>query len=95
MIDKDGIILDQKEIERIVHEALAEALAEALREGLMQHREVGEHRTYLGDSVYAEVRDTGMIRLATNNGLFDSNVIYLEPEVYAALRRYAVKHGFE
>jgi hypothetical protein len=38
---------------------------------------------YLGDGVYAAM-DLGMIRLRT-----EGNVIYLEPEVYAALVAYA------
>lgn len=46
-------------------------------------------KTYLGDSVYADV-ENGMIKLTTENGYPDDprNVIYLEPEVYAALKRY-------
>jgi hypothetical protein len=44
-------------------------------------------KTYLGDSVYAEIAPTGLIRLTTNNGYSDDprNVILLEPEVYDAL----------
>ena len=41
-------------------------------------------RTYLGDSVYAEM-ENGMIRLSLFNGIQERDVIYLEPEVYAAL----------
>lgn len=47
------------------------------------------HKTYLGDSVYAEFED-GMIKLSTWNGYPDDprNVIYLEEEVYLALQLY-------
>jgi hypothetical protein len=45
-------------------------------------------KTYLGDSVYAEVNDVGQIVLTTNNGLGDTNTIYLEQEVYVALIEY-------
>ena len=45
-------------------------------------------KTYLGDSVYAE-RVDGMIKLTTDNGMGASNTIYLEPEVYQALREWA------
>lgn len=41
-------------------------------------------KTYLGDSVYAEVVD-GMIKLTTENGFGPSNTIYLELVVYDAL----------
>jgi hypothetical protein len=45
-------------------------------------------KTYLGDSVYADV-DKGMIKLTTENGLRATNTIFLEPEVYEALIRFA------
>jgi len=45
-------------------------------------------RDYLGDSVYAEV-ERGMICLTTANGYGPTNKIYLEPEVYEALVRFA------
>ena len=53
-------------------------------------------KTYLGDSVYAEL-DNGMVTLTTENGLpgDPSNVIHLEPEVFAALvafvNRWSIK----
>jgi hypothetical protein len=50
-------------------------------------------RLYLGDSVYAQM-ECGMIRLATNNGGRDANVIFLEPHVFAELIRFAQRHGF-
>lgn len=51
----------------------------------------GPRGTYIGDGVYAEVRD-GMIRLSTvrlAREVTDQDVIYLEPSVYAALVRFA------
>lgn len=45
------------------------------------------HKDYIGDSVYVEVED-GMIKLTTENGMGPSNTIYLEPNVYDALKRY-------
>jgi hypothetical protein len=47
-------------------------------------------KQYLGDSVYADI-ENGMIKLTTNNGMGDSNVIFLEAVVYYALRDY-VEH---
>ena len=44
--------------------------------------------TYLGDSVYASM-DGGMIKLVADR----TQVIYLEPEVYRALVRYAAANG--
>ena len=41
--------------------------------------------TYLGDAVYASF-DGYMIKLRTGDG--NNQVIYLEPEVYAALASY-------
>lgn len=40
-------------------------------------------KVYLGDGVYAVVRD-GMLTLTTENGIH----VHLEPEVWAALQRY-------
>ena len=50
-------------------------------------------KTYLGDSVYVEI-EGGMFKLSTENGMptDPSNVIFLEPEVYEALKRYAEHH---
>lgn len=44
-------------------------------------------KSYLGDSVYAEVED-GMLKLTTENGMGPSNTIYLEPFVMDGLVRY-------
>jgi hypothetical protein len=53
------------------------------------NNEVCEHvnPTYLGDGVYADFT-TGMIMLSTPAG-GPLNTIYLEPEVYQALVKYA------
>ena len=47
-------------------------------------------KQYLGDSVYASF-DSGMLELTTENGLpgDPSNSIFIEPEVFNALVRYA------
>lgn len=52
-----------------------------------------ETKTYLGDSVYADVNQYGEIVLTTENGSpgDPSNEIYLEPEVYRALVHYAAR----
>jgi len=47
-------------------------------------------KEYLGDSVYIEVED-GSFKLTTENGVGATNTIFLEPEVYTALVRYAAK----
>lgn len=43
--------------------------------------------TYLGDGVYIEetARAPGMLKLYTSNGIEETNVIWLEPEVIEAL----------
>lgn len=53
---------------------------------------MSEHKTYLGDSVYAEI-ERGMIKLTTENGYPDDprNIIFLETEVYDALQKWVVK----
>jgi hypothetical protein len=53
--------------------------------GALQH----DHPVYLGDSVYVRVYD-GMLQLTTENGLptDPSNVIFMEREVWDALRTY-------
>jgi hypothetical protein len=44
-------------------------------------------KQYLGDSVYASI-ENGMIKLTTENGMGASNEVYLEMEVYDALKTY-------
>jgi len=46
---------------------------------------MSEFKTYLGDSVYADI-EQGIIRLTTENGYGGTcNEIYLEPQVFLAL----------
>ena len=45
------------------------------------------HKDYLGDGVYVEI-DRGMLKLTAENGIFSTDTIYLEPQVYEALIRY-------
>jgi hypothetical protein len=42
-------------------------------------------KTYLGDSVYAEINQSHQIVLTTENGFGPSNTVILEGEVYMAL----------
>jgi len=53
---------------------------------------MSQHKTYLGDSVYADLRDSRTIELTTDNGLGPSNVIFLEKEVYEELVQFAKRH---
>ena len=46
--------------------------------------------TYLGDAVYARIRD-GRLILTTEDGIGAMNTIYLEPEVYAALLAFVAR----
>ena len=56
-------------------------------------REYNETAEYLGDGVYVEIENE-MLKLSTER-LDGESLIYLEPEVYQALRNYALKHfGF-
>ena len=48
-------------------------------------------KTYLGDSVYAEVFTDGSTLLTTNNGGEDSNRIMLEEEVLQNLMKFILK----
>lgn len=48
-----------------------------------------ENEEYIGDGVYASFDDY-MIKLRTQRDLGD-HIIYLEPEVYRNLARYAAK----
>ena len=49
-------------------------------------------KAYLGDSVYVDVTD-GMLVVTTDNGMGPNNVIYLEPDVWRELKRYAEQVG--
>ena len=44
-------------------------------------------KEYLGDGVYGDI-EHGQIVITTSDGIAETNRIYLEPEVYAALVRY-------
>jgi len=46
------------------------------------------HKSYLGDSVYADCDGFAVILTTENDDCGPSNIIYLEPEVIAALNRY-------
>jgi len=45
-------------------------------------------KRYLGDGVYVDIQND-MLKLTTEDGLHVLNTIYLEPQVYEALVRYA------
>jgi hypothetical protein len=52
----------------------------------------GEHsmssKTYVGDSVYADIDTAGAVVLTTENGIEATNTIVLEPEVLAVFLRW-------
>lgn len=49
-------------------------------------------KTYLGDSVYAEI-ESGMVKLTTENGDGPpSNTIYLEVSVFDSLAAFVDRH---
>ena len=51
-----------------------------------------EIKSYLGDGVYADLRnETGSIVLTTEDGIGAMKIIYLEPEVYAALVAFVAR----
>ena len=45
-------------------------------------------KTYLGDGVYAEL-EMGMIKITTDDGIEETNTIFLEPATLNALNQYA------
>ena len=45
-------------------------------------------KEYLGDGVYVDIQND-MLKLTTEDGFDVLNTIYLEPQVYRALLRYA------
>jgi hypothetical protein len=51
------------------------------------------YKTYLGDGAYVELSDVelGGVWLTTSDGIEDTNAIYLEPSVLAALLEYVAK----
>lgn len=44
-------------------------------------------KTYLGDGVYAEFEGNSL-KLTTENGIETTNTIYLEVEIYHALKQF-------
>jgi hypothetical protein len=53
----------------------------------VRERKTVKEKTYLGDAVYAQW-DRGMLKLTTEDGIMETNTIYLEPEVITALLDY-------
>jgi len=49
---------------------------------------MSKYKSYLGDSVYADVDDDGRLVITTENGYGPTNTVILEIEVYAALVEY-------
>jgi len=49
---------------------------------------MSKYKSYLGDSVYADVEDDGRLVITTENGYGPTNTVILEIEVYAALVEY-------
>lgn len=47
-------------------------------------------KVYLGDSVYAEQHEWGLV-LTTENGMGASNTIVLEPEVFASMIEFSMR----
>jgi hypothetical protein len=45
-------------------------------------------KDYLGDAVYVEMSENGMIKLTTSNGLQTLDTIFLEPAVFHSLIRW-------
>lgn len=48
-------------------------------------------RTYLGDGVYAKFDEWGDLVLTTSDGIRDTNLIVLEPDVLAALEQFIMR----
>lgn len=53
-----------------------------------------EHKTYLGDGLYAELDPARMIVLSTTRALGVRDWVGLEPEVFLALIQFAHKIGW-
>ena len=55
---------------------------------MSREQSVPPRKVYLGDSIYAQINEYGSLVLTTENGLPSdpSNKIFLEPEVYEALK---------
>lgn len=48
-------------------------------------------KEYLGDCVYAEF-ENGRIKLTTNNGYWDTSIIFLEDDIYLALTHFVQRN---
>lgn len=51
-------------------------------------------KTYLGDSVYADI-ENGMIKLTTENGGPPNDIIFLEPAVFDALVAFVKRQAVQ
>lgn len=51
---------------------------------------MSDRKAYLGDGVYVDI-ERGMFKLTAENGVEETDTIYMEPEVYIAFKRYASK----
>lgn len=51
---------------------------------------MSDFKTYLGDSVYVELAQPGLIKLTTNNGYPDDprNVIFFDKEMWESLQKW-------
>lgn len=52
-----------------------------------------EPKTYIGDGVYAEIRDDGAVVLTTENGLYVTDTIVLERDVLECLFAFLEDRG--
>lgn len=52
------------------------------------------NKQYLGDGVYADF-DGYQVKLTVSDGVYDTDKIYLNPEVMKSLIEYYEKHGRE
>jgi hypothetical protein len=53
----------------------------------------GTDKQYLGDGVFVETVEDGVVRLTTEDGIATSNTIYLAPELWEALKLYMEQTG--
>lgn len=54
---------------------------------------MSDGKSYIGDSVYAEIED-GVLKLTTDNGTGPTNTIYLDQDVYLSLLRHVAEMAF-
>ena len=74
----------------VQHGGVAMTKREAIAAAQAEHQGINmKHpKAYLGDGVYAEMDEYGMLRLTTENGIRVSNEIFIEPEVWNAMVGY-------